>query len=193
MKRIALAAVLAAALAIGACGSDDEESEKTQRNSPRTSWGLVEDLLAKTTGWNAELAHQARLEAEMAGQTAQEGDRCWSGRQLPGEWPKGCEFWADFERTHGVVERGRQELNRPEPKPQKEKPSVSGGFTGEDAEHYDQAHFTCSSFPKTKVARDLGLPESADVFDIAEEYASGFQEYVRQPNFEGCLDALLER
>ncbi|MEK6276928.1 MAG: hypothetical protein AABM29_02810 [Actinomycetota bacterium] len=176
------------ALVIGGCGGSDEGSE----NAPRGSWAVTESLLADSPGWNARLAHEARLAAEAKGGTAKEGEECWLGQTLPGKWPRGCEVYAEFERAHGIVKSGYQDLNRPiEPKPKKPKPAGGGGFTGVHAENYEIAKVACGQPPKAQAARDLGLPESADEFAIAEEYASAYQPAFQQANFEGCLDGLL--
>lgn len=104
-----LAALALSVFVIGGCGgSDDESAEAT----PRGSWAVVESLLADQPGWNARLAHEARLAAQGAGGTAKEGEDCYLGQMLPGEWPRGCEVYADLERTSGALKRGKQELNR---------------------------------------------------------------------------------
>src|SRR5262245_33402764 len=113
MRARLISAALVVAVVAGACGSDDgdDSEQRTERRGP--SWELVEDLLADSSGWNAKFAHQVRLEAEAEGGTSQEGMRCWKGRLLPGEWPAGCDVYADFEREHGLVEKGEAELDEP--------------------------------------------------------------------------------
>jgi hypothetical protein len=84
----------------------------------------------------------------------------------------------------------RQQAPKPEPKPQPE--SASSGFTGVHANNYEAAKEICSAFPKEQIAGELGLPTSADEFEIAEKYADdGYTDRFRQAGFEGCLDGLL--
>jgi hypothetical protein len=70
----------------------------------------VESLLAEKTGWNRQAAKKARRLAEDEGVTAAEGERCYLGSQLPGEWPRGCRVFARVERTSGAERRGRRVL-----------------------------------------------------------------------------------
>jgi hypothetical protein len=45
----------------------------------------------------------------------------------------------------------------------------------------------CGSFTVREAAKDLGLPPSADEFEVAEAYSKGMQSDHQQPAFEGCL------
>jgi hypothetical protein len=99
--------VVAAILGVVGCGGSESASHETQTG---TSWGLVESLLAEKTGWNAQAAKEARRLAEEEGVTAAEGERCYLGAQLPGEWPRGCAVFAKVERTSGSENRGRRIL-----------------------------------------------------------------------------------
>lgn len=64
------------------------------------------------------------------------------------------------------------------------------GFTGTDAENYEIAKMSCGAFSQEEVAKDLGMPASADAVEIAEEFASGYQPAYQQAVFEGCLAGL---
>ncbi len=80
----------------------------------------------------------------------------------------------------------RQQVPKPESEPQAE--SASGGFTGVHASNYEAAKEICSAFLKEQIARELGLPASADEFEIAEAYADdGYTDRFQQAGFEGCL------
>jgi hypothetical protein len=45
-------------------------------------------------------------------------------------------------------------------------------------------------FPPSQIAKEYGLPASADPVSIAEAYADGYQPQFHQAAFEGCLDGL---
>jgi hypothetical protein len=67
----------------------------------------------------------------------------------------------------------------------------SGGWTGVLAGTYKTAKLSCGAAGSVQeVAKELGLPASADTFTVAEEYSKGYQPEHQQPAFEGCLDGL---
>lgn len=99
--------VMASIPGVAGCGGSESASHETQTG---TSWGLVESLLAEKTGWNQQAAKEARRLAEDGGVTAAEGERCYLGAQLPGEWPHGCAVFAKVERTSGSKDRGKRIL-----------------------------------------------------------------------------------
>lgn len=70
-------------------------------------------------------------------------------------------------------------------------PESSGGkFTGAQAKRYQEDREICGLFPLSQIAKEYGLPASADPVSIAEAYADGYQPQFRQAAFEGCLDGL---
>lgn len=99
----------AALLLMVGCGDSDDGAAEDKNGG---SWAVVESLLAEQPGWSAKLAHQARLKAQAAGGTAKQGEICFLGQMLPGEWPRGCTIYANFERNTGILKRGKRELNR---------------------------------------------------------------------------------
>jgi hypothetical protein len=52
----------------------------------------------------------------------------------------------------------------------------------------EDAEAVCGSYDRQEIARQLGT--STDPIEIAEEYATGYREIVRQDAFEGCLRGL---
>lgn len=71
------------------------------------------------------------------------------------------------------------------------KPESSGGkFTGAQAKRYQEDREICGLFPPSQIAKEYGLPASADPVSIAEAYADGYQPQFHQAAFEGCLDGL---
>jgi hypothetical protein len=70
-------------------------------------------------------------------------------------------------------------------------PDSSGGkFTGAQAKRYQEDREICGLFPSSRIAKEYGLPASADSVSIAEAYADGYQPQFHQAAFEGCLDGL---
>jgi hypothetical protein len=70
-------------------------------------------------------------------------------------------------------------------------PDSSGGkFTGAQAKRYQEDREICGLFPSSQIAKEYGLPASADLVSIAEAYADGYQPQFHQAAFEGCLDGL---
>jgi len=63
---------------------------------------------------------------------------------------------------------------------------MRGDWTGDPR----TARRVCAQSLRNGVARDFGLSASANEFEIAEEFASGYIETLYQPNFEGCLAGL---
>lgn len=58
-----------------------------------------------------------------------------------------------------------------------------------DAMNYGIAYDICEITPPEQIRDELGAV-SLDPVDLANAYADGYQEEFRQPNYEGCLDAL---
>lgn len=75
-------------------------------------------------------------------------------------------------------------------KPSKPTKTGAAKFTGQHRENYNIAKASCGAFPPAKVARDLGLPASADPVRIAETLAADYRPAFRQAVFEGCLRGL---
>jgi hypothetical protein len=70
-------------------------------------------------------------------------------------------------------------------------PESSGGkLTGAQAKRYQEDREICGLFPPSQIAKEYGLPASADSVSIAEAYADGYQPQFHQAAFEGCLDGL---
>lgn len=89
-------------------------------------------------------------------------------------------------REEEASERQQAPMTEPEPR------SASGGFSGVHASNYEAAKEICSAFPQEQIAQELGLPASADEFEIAEAYADdSYTDRFRQAGFQGCLDGLL--
>lgn len=72
----------------------------------------------------------------------------------------------------------------------KPEPSSGSGFTGAQAKRYQEDREICGLFPPSQIAKEYGLPASADPVSIAEAYADGYQPQFQQAAFEGCLDGL---
>ncbi len=58
------------------------------------------------------------------------------------------------------------------------------------AKRYQEDREICGLFPPSQIAKEYGLPVSADPVSIAEAYADGYQPQFHQAAFEGCLDGL---
>jgi hypothetical protein len=108
--RLAVLAVALALLGIAGCGGSQPQSHNAKAGSGG-SWAVVESLLAEKTGWNRQAAKKARRLAEDEGVTAAEGERCYLGSQLPGEWPHGCAVFARIERELGARARAERPLS----------------------------------------------------------------------------------
>ena len=82
----------------------------------------------------------------------------------------------------------KKEAAKIEPAPEPE--SSGGKFTGAQAKRYQEDREICGLFPPSQIAKEYGLPASADPVSIAEAYADGYQPQFHQAAFEGCLDGL---
>ena len=66
----------------------------------------------------------------------------------------------------------------------------AGGFSGQDARNYESAKEVCGGFPRSQVAKEVGLDPHADPGDIAQAYSRTYRPAFRQAVFEGCLAGL---
>lgn len=99
-------------------------------------------------------------------------------------------------REKRQVEAEGREEERQRPKeaakaePASEPESSGGKFTGAQAKRYQEDREICGLFPPSQIAKEYGLPASADAVSIAEAYADGYRPQFHQAAFEGCLDGL---
>jgi hypothetical protein len=161
-----LLVVLVFALAVSAasCGESGPSGPNAKAVEEFEDFGLVqEEAEAEVVAAHRAAARKARKAGKAEKQLQRElrEEKAMEGQQAP--------------KADSV----------PQPEP------ASGGFTGVHASNYEAAMEICSAFPRSQIARELGLPASADEFDIAEAYADGYTDRFRQAGFEGCIDGLL--
>lgn len=87
--------------------------------------------------------------------------------------------------------QGNGESSKPQAK--KQAPARAAGFSGKSKEGYEIAVFICANYPLERIAKELGLPASAEPSEVAETYADAYWGQFRQAAFEGCFEGIMKR